>query len=432
MRGGRMIRYVDCMAAKDQQSALGKATTTTVPLLAVVAMLLIAPLVPSSPAPSWVVPPWLMTTAQAKELGEIELPPGFVIELYASDVPNARSMAVGPEGVLFVGTRTAGNVYAVLDRDGDHRAERVVTLATGLDMPNGVALRGKDLYVAEADRIWRYANILGQLGVDPGRAGSPAADGDAGAHSSTAKLDEPVLVTDALPDQRGHSWKYIAFGPDEKLYVPVGAPCNICLPGDPFASILRMNPDGSDREVFARGVRNTVGFDWHPQTAVLWFTDNGRDYLGDNRPPDELNRAPQPGLHFGFPYVHGNDVRDPEYGDQTPPQEITPPVQELGPHVAALGMEFYTGESFPTQYHHQIFIAEHGSWNRSSKIGYRVTLVRLDGARATGYEVFASGWLQGERAWGRPVDLELLPDGSMLVSDDHADAIYRIHYQGEN
>lgn len=388
---------------------------------------------------AWLAAPLALPGAQ--NLEDIELPPGFAIELFATGVPNARSMALGPGGVLFVGTRTAGQVYAVIDADGDHRAERVLTLASGLDMPNGVALRGRDLYVAEADRIWRYEDILGQLGggdggEDPGRS---AADNDhehgvvAGVtrQNIESALHEPVLVTDALPDQRGHGWKYIAFGPDGKLYVPVGAPCNICLPGDPFAAILRMDPDGGHRETFARGVRNTVGFDWHPRTGVLWFTDNGRDYLGDDRPPDELNRAPRAGLHFGYPFVHGVDVRDPEYGDRTPPQALTPPVRELGPHVAALGMEFYTGESFPADYHHQVFIAEHGSWNRSSKIGYRVMLVRLDGTRALSYEVFARGWLQGERVSGRPVDLELLPDGSMLVSDDYADVIYRIHYRGE-
>jgi glucose/arabinose dehydrogenase len=289
-------------------------------------------------------------------------------------------------------------------------------------MPNGVALREGDLYVAEVDRIWRYGGIVERLSV-------AAAEG--ALEEAIEDLGESVQVIGDLPDQRGHGWKYIAFGPDGRLYVPVGAPCNVCLPGDPFASILRMDPESGTYEVFARGIRNTVGFDWHPETGVLWFTDNGRDYLGDNRPPDEVNRAPRAGLHFRFPFVHGSDVRDPEFGGRTPPQEVTPPVRELGPHVAALGMEFYTGSSFPPEYHGQVFIAEHGSWNRSSKIGYRVMLVRLEGAEAVSYEPFARGWLQGESAWGRPVDLEVLPDGSLLVSDDYADQIYRIYFAGE-
>jgi glucose/arabinose dehydrogenase len=210
----------------------------------------------------------------------------------------------------------------------------------------------------------------------------------------------------------------------------VGAPCNICAP-DPerYAAILRLSVDGSQLQTYARGVRNTVGFDWHPVTGSLWFTDNGRDHLGDDAPPDELNEAPRPGLHFGYPYCHGGDLADPEFGRQRGCGEFTAPVQNLGAHVAALGMRFYTGSQFPPRYRHQVFIAEHGSWNRSSKTGYRISLVTLAAGRATGYEAFATGWLEGERAWGRPADLLVLPDGSLLVSDDHAGAIYRIRYQ---
>ena len=220
------------------------------------------------------------------------------------------------------------------------------------------------------------------------------------------------------------------FGPDGKLYVPVGAPCNVCLEKDRrFASILRMNADGSGLEIFAEGVRNTVGFDWHPQTQELWFTDNGRDWLGDDLPPDELNHAPQPGAHFGFPFFHGNDLPDPVFGEQAPPRRFRPPAQALAPHAAALGMRFYTGTMFPEGYREQIFIAEHGSWNRSQPIGYRVTLVRLKENRPVAYEVFASGWLREEGVIGRPVDLEILPDGSLLISDDHAGRIYRVVYR---
>jgi glucose/arabinose dehydrogenase len=212
--------------------------------------------------------------------------------------------------------------------------------------------------------------------------------------------------------------------------VPVGAPCNICERSDPiYASITRINPDGTGREVFAHGVRNTVGFDWHPRTGELWFTDNGRDWMGDDLPADELNHAPRKGMHFGFPYVHQGDVPDPEYGQGKTPTEFTPPVRRLGPHVAALGMRFYTGKMFPEEYRGHVFIAEHGSWNRSSPLGYRITMVRLSGSQAVSYEPFAEGWLQGRQAWGRPVDVLVMPDGALLVSDDKAGVIYRIAYR---
>ena len=211
----------------------------------------------------------------------------------------------------------------------------------------------------------------------------------------------------------------------------MGAPCNICEPdAQRYANILRMNADGSGMETFARGVRNTVGFDWQPQTRELWFTDNGRDMLGDDVPPDELNHAPRAGMHFGYPYCHGGKYADPEFGAKRRCEEFTAPAQNLGPHVAALGMRFYTGTMFPAQYRNQVFIAEHGSWNRSSKIGYRISLVRLQDGKAVAYEPFASGWLQGESAWGRPVDVLVLPDGSLLIADDVAGAIYRIVYRG--
>ncbi len=341
------------------------------------------------------------------DLDSIVLPAGFEISIFA-EVPNARSLARSPEGTVYVGTRPEGKVFAVRDEDGDGRAESRYVIAKDLTMPNGVALRNGDLYVAEVNRIWRFSDIEANLSSPP----------------------TPTLVSDRFPDDNWHGWKYIAFGPDDKLYVPVGAPCNVCDRGDPYAAITRMNPDGSEFEIIARGVRNTVGFDWHPTTAQLWFTDNGRDLMGDDIPPDELNRLSEPGMHFGFPFIHGADVPDPEFQD--PGSLIyTRPVQELGPHVAALGMEFYTGEQFPQEYRNQIFIAEHGSWNRTEKIGYRVTLVRLDDeGNALSYETFAEGWLQGQESWGRPVDLELEPDGSMLVSDDYAGLIYRISYTG--
>jgi glucose/arabinose dehydrogenase len=241
---------------------------------------------------------------------------------------------------------------------------------------------------------------------------------------------EPIVVNDSFPTEEHHGWKYIAFGPDGRLYVPVGAPCNICEREDQrSASIMRMAPDGSDLEIYARGVRNTVGFDWHPKTKVLWFTDNGRDWMGDDMPPDTLNRAPNKGFHFGFPYCHAGRIADPEYGHKRSCDEFQPPAIELGPHVASLGMTFYTGTIFPKEYRHQIFIAEHGSWNRTDPIGYRITLVRLKENRAVEYKVFAKGWLQRDRAWGRPVDVLVTPDGALLVTDDRAGAVYRIWYQ---
>ena len=339
----------------------------------------------------------------------ITLPDGFKIEIYADSLPDARSLALSRDGTLFVSTRNNGSVYAVRDNDGDGIAETRFVLAQNLTMPNGVALRDGALFVAEVNRVWRFDDIESRL-EDPPR---------------------PVLITDRFPDDTWHGWKYIAFGPDGKLYIPVGAPCNVCEREEPFAAITRMNPDGSEYEIVARGVRNTVGFDWHPQTGELWFTDNGRDMMGDDIPPDELNRLTETGQHFGFPYIHGGDIADPEFREGRSPEEYVPPARKLGPHVAALGMEFYTGDSFPAEYRGQIFIAEHGSWNRTEKIGYRVSLVRLgpDGS-VTSYETFAEGWLQGQSNWGRPVDLEQMPDGSLLLSDDQAGVVYRISYEG--
>jgi glucose/arabinose dehydrogenase len=336
-------------------------------------------------------------------LKDIKLPPGFDISIYAGNLPNARSLALSPKGTLFVGTLREGKVYAVLD-DG----KKTVTIAEGLNMPNGVAFRNGALYVAEVNRVLRYDDIESRLANPP----------------------KPVVVNDQFPKDRHHGWKFIAFGPDGLLYVPVGAPCNICEPDENrYALISRLKADGTGMEVFARGIRNTVGFDWHPVTKELWFTDNGGDNLGDDVPPDELNHAPKQGLNFGYPYCHGGDIPDPQFGKKHPCSEFTPPARKLGPHVAALGMRFYTGSMFPAEYRNQIFIAEHGSWNRSTPIGYRITVVQLENNRAVSYKPFAEGWLQGRRAWGRPVDVLVMPNGALLVSDDEAGVIYRIHYR---
>jgi len=342
--------------------------------------------------------------AQRLPLDKIKLPPGFHIEVFADSLPNARSMAWGANGTLFVGTRSDGRVYAV-SHDG-RKATRVLTIASGLNMPNGVAFHDGALYVAEVGRILRFDNIEDRLDKPPAA----------------------VLVTDRFPRERHHGWKFIRIGPDGWLYVPVGAPCNVCEPSDRHALIARIRLDGTGYEVVARGVRNSVGFDWNPEDKSLWFTDNGRDSLGDELPSDELNHAPTSGLHFGFPYCHQGDLPDPEFGSKRACREFTPPQAKLGPHVAVLGMRFYNGSQFPPEYRNSIFIAEHGSWNRSKKIGYRIKRVTLAGGRVTGQEVFAEGWLQGENVSGRPVDVETMPDGSMLVSDDYAGAIYRISY----
>ena len=344
-----------------------------------------------------------VTSPVFASLDDIQLPPGFLIEEYA-DVPKARSLALGDRGTLFVSNRKGRSVYAVVE-DNDGRT-RTIELLDGMSTPNGIAFHDGDLYVAEIDRVYRYANVEDRL----------------------EDMPDPEVLDIDLPSDRSHGWRYIGFGPDGKLYISIGAPCNVC---DEFgyAQIIRVNPDGTGRETYASGVRNSVGFTWHPETKDLWFTDNGRDMLGDDIPPCELNHAPRQGLHFGFPYCHGGDILDPKFGEGRDCASYTPPVQKLGPHVAPLGVKFYTGDMFPPQYRGQVFIAEHGSWNRSKKIGYRVSLVRLEGDTAVSYEPFAFGWLQGEQASGRPVDLIVKHDGSLLVSDDQAGKIYRISYR---
>lgn len=342
-------------------------------------------------------------------LDKIKLPEGFSIHVYA-EVPGARSMTFSPSGVLFVGTR-GDKVFAVTDENNDGKADKVYTIALGLNSPNGVAFNDGNLYVATISTILRFDNI----------------------ESSLSKPPAPVTVYDKFPTDKHHGWKFIAFGPDGKLYVPVGAPCNICESKNPvYASITRMNKDGSDFEIYAKGIRNTVGFAWHPETKNLWFTDNGRDMLGENVPEDELNTAPKAGMHFGYPYCHQGDILDPEFGKGKNCNDYVAPVELLGPHVASLGMRFYSGNKFPSIYKNQIFIALHGSWNRSEAIGYKVLNVNTDSSgKAINKSTFAEGWLQEDgKVLGRPVDVEIMKDGSMLVSDDYSGAIYRITYNG--
>ena len=341
----------------------------------------------------------------------LNLPKGFKIEVYADKVDGARSMAMGSEGTLFVSTRNEKTIYAIQDLDKDYKADHIKVLDSTLDVPNGIAFKDASLYVADIGRLLRYDNI----------------------ESNLDSIPKPVVVYDDYPTEFHHGWKYIAFGPDNKLYVPVGAPCNICdstVVDERYATITRMNADGSDREIYARGVRNSVGFTWHPKTKELWFTDNGRDFMGDDTPPCELNRVSEVGQHFGYPYCHGGVVKDPEFGEQKPCSDFVAPVQAMGAHVAPLGVKFNTGTMFPDKYKNMAFIAEHGSWNRSKKVGYKISLVTIENNIATSYKTFIDGWLdeESQERFGRPVDILFLKDGSMLISDDYGDAIYRVSY----
>ncbi|MBP0591716.1 sorbosone dehydrogenase family protein [Paraburkholderia sp. LEh10] len=350
---------------------------------------------------------WAACACAALPLERLKLPPGFKIEVLSDDVPSAREMALSPKGILYVGS-FEGRIYALELRDARVAARHVI--ASGLEQPIGVAWHDGALYVSAISRILRFDAIDSHLSTPP----------------------KPVIIDNSLPTEHQHGWKFIAFGPDGKLYVPQGAPCNICLTDrDRYAMIGRMNPDGSHHETFARGIRNTVGFDWHPVTHELWFTDNGRDMLGDDRPDDELNRAPHAGMDFGYPFCHAGDISDPEFGKGRSCSEFTPPAAKLGAHVASLGMRFYTGSMFPADYANSIFIAEHGSWNRSSKVGYRVVRVsaKPDGTDVR-QEVFVEGWLLPDQSvWGRPADVLPMPDGSLLISDEYAGAIYRVTYR---
>jgi len=346
-------------------------------------------------------------------LGYLEAPAGFEVSIFADNVKNARQMAMSDSGILYVGSRREGKVYAIVDQNNDYKADSVYTIIEDLRLPNGVAYKDGSLFVAEVSKIWRFDDI------DKNYMSNP----------------EPTLVTDKLPTEGHHGWKYIAFGPDEKLYVPIGAPCNICNHENDnplFATLTKMNADGTEHEIVAKGIRNTVGFTWHPETENIWFTDNGRDWMGDDIPPCELNEITGEDQHFGYPYLHGNDVWDPEFGEAGKDKEIPfkKPVQELGAHVAPLGVLFYTGSMFPDVYKNRALIAEHGSWNRSEKVGYRISQVTFDkDGNPTNYESFITGWLQGEEdIKGRPVALLQLKDGSLLISDDNSGKIYRVTY----
>jgi len=338
------------------------------------------------------------------------VPPGFSIETLNFEAPNARQMALTEAGTLILGTRRAGKVYAVPNALTDPNPQ-VVTLLSDLKMPSGVAVQNGDLYIGAVERILKITDIDRQV-----------------------KADAPfTVVTDKLPSESHHGWKYLKFGPDRFLYVPVGAPCNICLSDDPrFASLLKMDPSSGATTLYAQGIRNTVGFAWHPTDNSLWITDNGRDMMGDDIPPEELNVATGPGNHFGYPFVHGDDIADPEFGDHKDKSKhtFTPPALKIQAHSAALGITFYDSAQFPQNYRNAIFIAEHGSWNRSKKVGYQVSVVLPKADGVLSYQPFVTGWLVDEKSSGRPNDVLVTPDGSLLISDDQRGVVYRVRYNG--
>lgn len=341
-------------------------------------------------------------------LKQLHLPPGFKISIFADNLPSARSLALGDKGVVYVGSRQ-GNVYAVQDKDGDGVAEQRYVLAEQLYLPNGVAYKNGALYIAEVNRIIRLDNIGERLLNPP----------------------KPVVVFDKFPSDKHHGWKYLRFGPDGKLYTAVGAPCNICEPDrEIYASLLRLDADGGNMEILARGIRNTVGFDWEPRTGHLFFNDNGRDYLGEDVPPDELNEWSRQGEHFGFPYCHAGNIVDPQFGGDKQCAHSLPPVWKYKAHIAPLGMRFYTGTQFPDQYYKQLLVAQHGSWNRTQPQGYQVIMIKFSIGRPYAEQAFISGWLtDAGDVLGRPVDILQMPDGSVLISDDKLGVIYRVEYK---
>ncbi len=358
-----------------------------------------------------------LNSAMAVDLSGYKMPPGFVLETYAENVTNARQMARGKNGTIFVGSRSAGVVNALVDKNGDGKADEVIEVASGLNMPSGIAIKGDDLYVAAVNQVIKYADIEKRFRQQP----------------------KGQVIIDDLPADRHHGWKYIDFGPDGWLYVPVGTPCNVCQTkgGDKFDdprydSIIKYNLATKEKRWVARGVRNSVGFDWHPVSNKLWFSDNGRDWLGDNLPPCEINRVDKEGSHFGYPYFHGGWVMDPEFGRNKNPDHYVKPAYNLGAHVAPLGIHFYTGNAFPDEYQHQLLVAEHGSWNRTERAGYRVMMAKLEAGEVKAYQPLITGFIQNDKVVGRPVAFLPMPDGSLLISDDFAHAVYRLRYRSSD
>ncbi|HEX6003734.1 MAG TPA: PQQ-dependent sugar dehydrogenase [Burkholderiales bacterium] len=351
-----------------------------------------------------------LTGRPASELpvSKLKVPAGFKVEVWAEGVPEARSLALGDKGTVFVSNRNLKDVYAVVDRGGKREVKKVLK---GLDTPNGLAFHKGTLYVAEQTRILEYKGIEDKLDNPP----------------------EPRVVIDGLPKQVGHFWKFLAMGPDGKLYFNIGAPGNIVMPSYIQGTISRVDVKTGKMEEYARGVRNSVGFDWHPKTKQLWFTEHGRDWMGDDMPSDELNVAKTKGQHFGYPFCHQGDTPDPEFGKYRTCSEFTPPALKLGAHVAPLGMRFYTGKMFPAEYQNSIFLARHGSWNRTVKHGYDVIRVSIDQNGKAKSQPFLEGFLVDAKAdpptWGRPVDVLVMRDGALLVSDDYNGILYRVSYK---
>jgi len=355
-----------------------------------------------------VAPPPLPAAPDQLPTAKLKAPAGFNIELYASGVDNARTLRLGDKGTVFVSNRIKDKIYAIVDKNGKHE---VKVIASGLYRPNGIVLHNGTLYIAELSQISKIDNIEANLDNPP----------------------KPTVIFSDLPKDEGHGWKYLTVGPDNKLYFQVGAPCNICMPDDRHARIYRLNLDGSGLEVVATGIRQIVGMDWHPVSKQLYFTENSRDWLSEDFPQDKLNRVTQPGKdNFGYPYCHQGSITDPEFGWGRSCDEFTKPLALLGPHVAPLGMRFYTGSSFPAAFRNQIIIARHGSWNRTNKAGGDLVLVKLkpDGTFAS-MEPFVTGFLDNNKYVGRPVDVLVMKDGSLLVSDDYNGAVYRISYGRE-
>lgn len=351
-------------------------------------------------------PPPFPMAADKLPVPQLKLPKGFKVEVFMSGIPNARSLRLGDKGTVFVSNRILDKVYAVVDKGGKRELK---TLASGLDRPNGLAFHDGTLYIAEGTKISKLEKIEDNLDNPP----------------------KPVVIYDKFPNHQSHGWKFMALGPDNKLYINVGAPCNICLPPETNAQIVRMNLDGSGLETYARGVRNSVGFDFNPATKELYFTDNGRDWFSEDLPNDELNRVTKAGQNFGYPYCHQGNLPDDQYGWGRSCSEFEPPAALMGPHTAALGMRFYTGSMFPAAYRNTIFVARHGSWNKTNKLGGDIVAVKLNpNGSVKSWEPFMTGFLQDNNYIGRPVDVEVMKDGSLLVSDDYAGAIYRISYDG--
>ena len=345
-------------------------------------------------------------SAAAITLDQLSVPPGFNIGFFAEEVASARQMALSDSGIVYAGSMNAGNVYALQDKDNDGKADSRWLIAKGLKRPSGIAYKDGDLYVADIDRILRFKDI-------------------------DANLEQPkseVFFSD-LPDDMHHGWKFLRFAPNGDLIIPVGAPCNVCqAPTKKHSRLFSLNMKTKKLTEIARGVRNSVGFDFHPISGELWFSENGADMMGDDVPPDEINRLTKAGSHFGYPYFHAGDIADPKFGKGKKHQDYVHPELKLGAHVAPLGIHFYRGKQFPSAYRQQLFIAEHGSCNRTKKSGYKVGVASLQGSKVTGYRPFVTGFMKDEKTFGRPAAVLELKDGSLLISDDYADAIYRVTY----